>query len=98
MLRWFRRRKLLCAVAGGQATYDAMSNGELDVMINRDSRVIAQAKTDGVQGYDYIVSSGWLFAPPRFDVLMPQKLGSLPVKPWQHSRGPTGTPSKRFTA
>jgi len=65
------------AVAGGQATYDAMSNGELDVMINRDSRVIAQAKTDGVQGYDYIVSSGWLFAlnsgakgstPPTSDV------------------------------
>ncbi|WP_116996695.1 ABC transporter substrate-binding protein [Desertimonas flava] len=65
------------AVSGGQATYDAMVNGELDVMINRDSRVIAQAKSDGLEGFDYIVSSGWLFAlnsgaqgstPPTADV------------------------------
>ena len=65
------------AVPGGQATYDALNNGELDVMINRDSRVIAQAKADGLTGFDYVVSSGWLLAlnsgakgstPPTSDV------------------------------
>ncbi len=69
--------KFIAVSGGGQATYDALKNGEVDVMINRDSRIIAQAKDDGVEGIDYVVSSGWLFAlnsgakgstPPTADV------------------------------
>jgi peptide/nickel transport system substrate-binding protein len=69
--------RFIAVTGGGQASYDAMKNGEVQVMINRDSRVIAQAKDDGIQGIDYVVSSGWLFAlnsgakgstPPTADV------------------------------
>jgi peptide/nickel transport system substrate-binding protein len=45
-------------IAGGQATYDAFNNGELQVALLREPRIIQEAKDDGVQMFEEIQNLG----------------------------------------